>query len=1023
MKITRSLWAIPAALALLIGSLLTGCGPGETSSSAGTPGTPAAENPQVVFGQQMVQSGMSYSLEGAEEQKTGKILGKEYVKLEDAEVTLLFTLDEANAERFAGKPLFVMLEYYESNAKGYTFGYFNEQGQHSEDYAMQGTSAWGGKAIRIPAFQSGGDAGYDFSVRLGSATQMWIRSICVKEDTTAPGEYPLMLDTAYASSDGRVIQGNVKDYGALGNGVDDDSIAFQTALSEMAETGGALYVPAGTYVLTQELAIPDGVTLLGDFNAPSEESPKAEGTVLALDPVTADMGNEKVFFTMRMGSCMDGLTLWYPKQTLETGEAIKYPYTIGIADPIGTAVQNLYLVNVYGGITHESKDTPHYQQTVKNIYGTPLHTGYYAGSASDSDRQENIQFSPAFWLGSGLPGVPAETVLRSWLLTYATGFSLGDIDFHFVSDLTVRGYKIGLHVRRLYGRVYNFEITGCNTCMYIEDAVMYGGQLTNGVLRADGGENPVALLVGETVAEGFTANNLTIESTGDYAVNYLGSGSMALQDSAITVTGSGAKAGLHSTGGQLAVINTVFSGGAKNAVFEDSVEKSSLVNCSAASGELTWEAPDTVSVIQDPDNITQGIDDDAIAQADAARAFQDKGPAKDQLFAAADYGIAAPDRNVDISAALQAAIDAAAAAGGGVVYVPKGAYRLEQPIVVKSGVELQGSTDYMHYVRIDTTVFLTDYGKAQEDAQPLITLEENAGIRGFNIVYDKVTQETIQPYATTIQGQGADAYIVNVTAVGGWYIADFNSHRCDRHYIEGLNFFTFKTGIAVGGGSENGVVINGHANPGALWDSGYTDYKWDSSWEGPLMTYLHENVVGFYVGETKNQVNFMTFIFGSKNGIRIDDGADVTVIGHGTDFSATGIHLTGNANAVIFDPQLIGTYSSEKYQSTAIVADRNFTGTAAIFNTCAWNIQDTAIRIEGGRVFINGGTVLHGGQAAVYADGGAVTVTGLIVQNRSLADILANPGVESICAFGNLPSKNPKYTVADGVAKSGSDLA
>ena len=83
-----------------------------------------------------------------------------------------------------------------------------------------------------------------------------------------------MLDTAYASSDGRVIQGNVKDYGALGNGVDDDSIAFQTALSEMAETGGALYVPAGTYVLTQELAIPDGVTLLGDFNAPSEESPK-----------------------------------------------------------------------------------------------------------------------------------------------------------------------------------------------------------------------------------------------------------------------------------------------------------------------------------------------------------------------------------------------------------------------------------------------------------------------------------------------------------------------------------------------------------------------------------------------------------------------------------------------------------------------------------------------------------------------------------------------------------------------------
>ena len=112
----------------------------------------------------------------------------------------------------------------------------------------------------------------------------------------------------------------------------------------------------------------------------------------------------------------------------------------------------------------------------------------------------------------------------------------------------------------------------------------------------------------------------------------------------------------------------------------------------------------------------------------------------------------------------------------------------------------------------------------------------------------------------------------------------------------------------------------------------------------------------------------------------------------------------------------------EEYKSNAIVADKNFKGTTSIFNTCAWNIKDTAIRVDGGNVNLSGGTILHGGQAGVYATGGKVSVAGMIIENRSYADIFATGGTEHICAFGNLPAKTPKYTIAGGVSVSGSDL-
>jgi hypothetical protein len=58
----------------------------------------------------------------------------------------------------------------------------------------------------------------------------------------------------------------VKNYGAVGDGVTDDTTAFQNALTEAGTRRAAVYVPgtATSYITTDTLVVPDGVTIYGD---------------------------------------------------------------------------------------------------------------------------------------------------------------------------------------------------------------------------------------------------------------------------------------------------------------------------------------------------------------------------------------------------------------------------------------------------------------------------------------------------------------------------------------------------------------------------------------------------------------------------------------------------------------------------------------------------------------------------------------------------------------------------------------
>lgn len=56
---------------------------------------------------------------------------------------------------------------------------------------------------------------------------------------------------------------NIKDYGAIGDGIADDTAAIQAALDAVGTTGGAVFVPQGTYKITATLKFDSGTTIYG----------------------------------------------------------------------------------------------------------------------------------------------------------------------------------------------------------------------------------------------------------------------------------------------------------------------------------------------------------------------------------------------------------------------------------------------------------------------------------------------------------------------------------------------------------------------------------------------------------------------------------------------------------------------------------------------------------------------------------------------------------------------------------------
>ena len=264
----------------------------------------------------------------------------------------------------------------------------------------------------------------------------------------------------------------------------------------------------------------------------------------------------------------------------------------------------------------------------------------------------------------------------------------------------------------------------------------------------------------------------------------------------------------------------------------------------------------------------------------AARAPLD--PARG-IYNVAAFG-AVGDGATDDTAAFQAALDAAGAAGGGIVHVPAGGFMIAGHLVLPDHVTLEGVWRAPpRTAAIVGTTLLAVEGKGEPDGVPFLTLRTNATLKGLTIHYpDQIDADPPHAYPWTVRGIGDNCSIIDVLMTNPYQAVDFGTFPAGRHLISRLYAQALYRGIFVDKCFDVGRIENVH-----LWPF------WRIS--PALQSFCEREAVAFTFGRTDWEYVSNCFTIFYNTGFlftSFDDGpGNVVVTGSGADIGPCAVRV------------------------------------------------------------------------------------------------------------------------------------
>ena len=245
---------------------------------------------------------------------------------------------------------------------------------------------------------------------------------------------------------------------------------------------------------------------------------------------------------------------------------------------------------------------------------------------------------------------------------------------------------------------------------------------------------------------------------------------------------------------------------------------------------------------------------------------------------------AVADGAADNTAVLQKALDTAGKAGGGIVELGAGRYRLNGTLSVPAGVTLQGTyrvspTCAHKSEKPDGTVLLAYAGRGSDQGAPFLRLAgRNSAIAGLIVVYPEWKQSDVPPvpYPPCVESHDTD----NVGIMECCFLNPYEAIqlvRAHRHLVRNVTGYPSKRGIFVDECFDIGHIENIHFWPfGVAYNPDDPYCKWVNTqgvafelartdWHYVLNTFCFGYGVGYKFSESKT---------GSTNGNFLGLGAD-----------------------------------------------------------------------------------------------------------------------------------------------------
>jgi fibronectin type 3 domain-containing protein len=747
-----------------------------------------------------------------------------------------------------------------------------------------------------------------------------------------------------------------QEYGAKGDGITDDSAAFQAAMNAVynsgASGGGVVFVPAGSYAFYTNLTIPVGVTLHGDWKDWTRSGGGVAGTTLKVYFGAGQTTNAPFIF-LNSSTALKGVNIWYPNQNANAIAA--YPYSVGLSSD--SVAQNVALVNSYQGV----QMTGGSKAIVSTVVGTPLLTGITVDQIYDIPHAEDIRFSPDLWPAAGVTNAPAVGGPHAaWMRTHGLGLVLIRVDGLIAMDTYLSGYNVG--------------ILCTNTGNGDPGATFYMGAVTNcgTALLAQNMPGALGLMFSAFTLDGDIAINRTRTDTdanaqfnrcqiigrSGVAVSSTGSGWhswMQFQNCIISNT-------LQLNAGVFNAVNCTLLG-ATQCVLSANAARAAFAGCTFSPGKNILSLGNPGSLLID----SRGSSSNPMPMVywtNIVNDYLSRRPAKADLFIAtsAPWG-ATGNGSTDDTTAIQSALNAAGTNGGGIVFLPGGKYKLTGTLDVPQGVELRGPYELRHRTwpapdgKAKGAVLQPYGGQGTTNGPAAIALESGSGLVGVTLSYESQSSNCF-PFPPAIQVRGGNVYMVGVVCPNPYYYVDLDTYTCTNHFLYMVDGWALLTGYKVGHGSS-GSIVDCQGN----WTYWVDNYDSQSSLPGsaqaPVQNFVAHNMQSYVLGDCTELLvkdfNIIenTFLAARDQGGR---GPNATLIGAYCDATVQGMILDAvtpcslkavNTVMCVFN---FGSYSDLSTTLVGVLATTNFQGTARFLNTILFAGPYWDFNINGGDV-------------------------------------------------------------------------
>ncbi len=289
-----------------------------------------------------------------------------------------------------------------------------------------------------------------------------------------------LIKTKYETEGAVVVDAIATDFGADPTGEIDSTAAIQWALDSVGGLGGGtVFLPAGKYLVTSTIRIPNYVSLVGDWNKPNADNTDADfdyGTVILAKPQvlsSSDAPQKDPLFALSDFSGMVGLTFYYVEQNAAAVK--KYSYTIYGGAPATATLRNLTFLNSTYGIGVSLDNISNELINLENIYGTFLYNAVRHNATTDVGFYNNINVSSKYWKNASSAYKCGNTAaLDSFIDNNLDAMILGDLDDQMLSNITIDGGRIGIKFTTgirdaagFWGLVHNAKIT-CQKGVYAD---------------------------------------------------------------------------------------------------------------------------------------------------------------------------------------------------------------------------------------------------------------------------------------------------------------------------------------------------------------------------------------------------------------------------------------------------------------------------------------------------------------------------------------------------------------------------